>query len=55
MAAYARAHDEGVWTCMCTLLIINPTQDEDIRSFPNLPLVLGGVGLRSAARTGVSA
>ena len=34
---------------------INPTQDEDIRSCANLPLVLGGVGLRSATRTSVSA
>ena len=25
--AVARAHDEGVWTCMCALLNINPTQD----------------------------
>ena len=43
VAAYARAHDEGVWTCICTLLNINPTQDEDMRSCANLPLVLGGV------------
>ena len=55
VAAYSRAHDEGVWTCMCALLNINPTQDEDIRSCANLPLVLGGVGLRSATRTSVSA
>ena len=47
-----RMHDEGVWTCMCT---INSTKEEDVRSCANLPLVLGGVGLRSAARTSVSA
>ena len=50
MAACARAHDEGVWTCMCALLNINTTQEEDIRSCANLPLVLGGVGLRSATQ-----
>ena len=55
VAAYARAHDEGVWTCMCALLDINITDEEDIRSCANLPLVLGGVGLRSATRTIVSA
>ena len=55
VAAFARAHDEGVWTCMCALLNINTTQEEDIRSCANLPLVLGGVGLRSATRTSVSA
>ena len=37
------------------LLNINPTQDEDIRICANLPLVLGGVGLRSATWTSVSA
>ena len=51
VAAYARTHDEGVWTCMCAFLNINITQEEDIRSCANLPLVLGG----SATRTSVSA
>ena len=53
VAAHARAHDEGVWS-MCALLNINITQEEDIRC-TNLPLVLGGVGLRSATWTSVSA
>ena len=44
MAACARAHDEGVWICMCVLLNTNPTQDEDVRSCANLSLVMGGVG-----------
>ena len=55
VVAYARTHDDVVWTCMCALLNINTTQEEDIRSCANLPLVLGGVGLRSATRTSVSA
>ena len=44
VAAYARAHDEGVWTCMCALLNINTTQEEDIRSCANLPKCLGVLG-----------
>ena len=55
VAAYARAHDDGIWACLCTLLHVHPSQNEDIRSGANLPLVLGGVGLRSATRTSVSA
>ena len=51
----ARAHDEGIWSCLCTLLNISPFQDEIIRSCGNLPLVMGGLGLRSAARVSVSA
>ena len=33
VAAYARAHDEGIWSCLCTLLNISPLQDEIIRSW----------------------
>ena len=55
VAAYARAHDEGIWSCLCALLDIGPIQDESVRSCGNLPLVLGGMGLRSAARISVSA
>ena len=50
-----RAHDDGIWACLCTLLHVNPSQNEDIRSGANLLLVLGGVGLRSATRTSISA
>ena len=55
VSAYARAHDESIWACLCTLLHIDPVQGEDIRSCASLPQVLGRVGLRSAMRTSVSA
>ena len=31
MAAYVRAHDAGVGSCVCILLNNNPVQDDDIR------------------------
>ena len=37
------AHDEGIWSCLCPFLHINPLQDEIIRSCGNLPLVVGGM------------
>ena len=40
VAAYPRAHDDGIWACLCTLLHVNPSQNENIRSGANLPLVL---------------
>ena len=46
--AYARAHDDGIWQCLCGLLKWDPA--EDGREIANLPLVLGGLGLRSASR-----
>ena len=55
VAAYARAHDEGIWSCLCALLDISPIQEDSVRSCGNLPLVLGGLGLRSAARISVGA
>ena len=55
VAEYARTHDDNIWGCLCLLLNVNPGQREDIRSSANLPLVLGGVGLRSASRISASA
>ena len=46
--AYARAHDDRIWQCLCELLKWDPA--EDGREIANLPLVLGGLGLRSASR-----
>ena len=48
-------HDDNIWGCLCHLLNVNPEQREDIRSNANLPLVLGGVALRSASRISASA
>ena len=46
--AYARAHDDMIWQCLCELLKWDPA--EDGREIANLLLVLGGLGLRSALR-----
>ena len=54
MAEYARTHDNKIWGCLCHLNV-NPGQREDNKSSANLPLVLGGVGLRSASRISASA
>ena len=55
VAEFARTHDDNIWGCLCHLLNVNPDQREDISSSAILPLVLGGVGLRSASRTSASA
>ena len=47
--------ESALGACLCTLLHVHPSQNEDIRSGANLPVVLGGVGLRSAMRTSISA
>ena len=46
--AHARARDDRIWQCLCELLKRDPA--EDGREIANLPLVLGGLGLRSASR-----
>ena len=51
VARFAEAHDEGLWRCMCWLLGVPQDQDAVTKLIATLPLVLGGVGLRSAART----
>ena len=55
VAEYARSHDDGIWQCLCTILHISPDLSPDTRSAANLPLVHGGVGLRSACRVSVAA
>ena len=52
---FAQAHDDGVWQCVCNLLQIEPTQAASVRDIASLPLVLGGLGLRSVGRSGVPA
>ena len=53
--AYARAHDDGIWQCFCELLELDPTAGDNRREIANLPLLLGGLGLRSASRLRESA
>ena len=49
---FARSHDAGMWRCLCSILQISVDQcDEGVRHTAALPLVLGGLGLRSAERT----
>ena len=53
---FARTHDENVWQCLGRILNIDPAQcNEEIRDSATLPLVLGGLGLRSASRLRVPA
>ena len=52
---FARAHDEGIWRCACDILQIEVAQTDIVRSIASLPLVLGGLGLRSAERVRSSA
>ena len=55
MVNYAGAHDDGMWRCLCRILRIDVVQEEHIRSAAGMPLVLGGLGLRSAVRLSRSA
>ena len=53
---YASLHDEWIWSCLCQLLDISPTLCDNVaKQCATLPLVLGGLGLRSAVRTRVPA
>ena len=57
-AEYGRQHDEGVWNTAVALLGQLPGTAEDIaaaRSVASLPMRMGGLGLRSAARGGDAA
>ena len=48
-------HTTTTFGVVCAISSMNLDQREDIRSSANLPLVLGGVGLRSASRISASA
>ena len=53
---FARAHDENMWRRLCTILEVPTTAcSRNARDLSSLPLSLGGLGLRSATRTRVSA
>ena len=43
-------HDIELWRCLCAVVQISPNQPEDVVEAASLPMVLGGVGLRSAVR-----
>ena len=53
---FARTHDENVCQCLGRILNIDPARcSEEIRDSATLPLILGGLGLRSASRLRVPA
>ena len=48
---FAMEHDEQIWRCFSTLLGVNPeAPDAHAKASTSLPLVMGGLGLRSASR-----
>ena len=56
VSSFARAHDAGVWQCLCAVLRIPDTSCKEVaRLSASLPLALGGLGLRSAVRTSAAA
>ena len=53
---FAESHDAGLWRCLCQLLDIPEGQCEATARIASImQLVLGGIGLRSAARTSLPA
>ena len=52
---FARAYDNDMWHCTCDILYVDPAQARSVKDVASLPLVLGGLGLRSAERVRVSA
>ena len=50
--SFAESHDQGFWRCLCAIVgVPSDTCDVLTRATATLPLSLGGLGLRSAART----
>ena len=52
---FCERHDVGLWRCLCATVQIPPDQPEDVVEAASMPMVLGGVGLRSAVRVSVPA
>ena len=48
---FCQRHDAALWRCFCTFTQIEESQPRDVRDTASMPLVLGGLGLRSAVRT----
>ena len=52
--SFAQRHDDGLYQCLCGILQIDPVQcAHEARETATLPLMLGGLGLRSAERISV--
>ena len=53
---HAHAHDEGIWETFCGILGADEHRTDKIAELlATLPASMGGLGLRSAVRTSVSA
>ena len=56
VATFSRTHDEGFWKCLSTIVDVSiDTCETLMRATATLPLSLGGLGLRSEARTQLAA
>ena len=44
---FARAHDDDIWQCTCDIMHVDPAQVGSVKDVASLPMVLGGLGLRS--------
>ena len=54
--SFAEIHDQRLWRCLCAIVgVPSETCDGLTRATATLPLSLGGLGLRSCARTQESA
>ena len=48
-------NDGALWQCLSRIMQIPATQPDDVRETASMPMVLGGLGLRSARRTSQAA
>ena len=53
--SFCEAYDVGIWQCLEEILQNPLAQVGETKNFGSLPIVLGGIGLRSAARTSMPA
>ena len=48
-------NDVALWQCLSRIMQIPATEPDDVRETASMPMVLGGLGLRSARRTSQAA
>ena len=47
---FCERNDLALWHCLCNIMQISPSQAQDIRQTATMPMILCGLGLRSAFR-----
>ena len=47
---FCERNDTALWECLCRIMQISPSQQNDVRHTASMPMVFGGLGLRSATR-----